>query len=88
LDPNNFIVLPNFGKVQFVFPLQSIERESYLFLQKTHVIHEKFRILSLKKANVVHLGVPLGETKQDQCQAINYSIHFTKLRMILQIRVI
>jgi hypothetical protein len=88
LYPNIFIVLQNFGKVQFFSPLQSIKRESYLFLKKTYAIHENSRILSLKKASIVHLVVPMGEVQQDQCQPINYSIPSTKLTTILQIKVI
>jgi hypothetical protein len=50
--------------------------------KKEMLFMKNSRILSLKKANVIHLVVPLGEPQQDQCQPINYSIPSTKLTMI------
>jgi hypothetical protein len=50
LYPNNFIVLPNFGKVQFFFPPSKYRREIYLFLKKIHAIHEKFKDFILEES--------------------------------------
>jgi hypothetical protein len=62
--------------VQFFFPLQSIERESYLFIKTTHAIHEKFKDFILEES---HYCSPCSAIERDSTRPMSTNILFNTL---------